>query len=90
MKRKVEVFTAGCPVCEPVVDLVKKTACSACAVTVYNLSEKELAARHGALIKQYGVNRVPAIVVDGQLLNCCQTGRVTEQDLLDAGIGQPL
>lgn len=23
-KRKVEVFTSGCPVCEPVVELVKK------------------------------------------------------------------
>jgi len=28
-KRKVEVFTAGCSVCDPVVELVKKRACPA-------------------------------------------------------------
>ena len=26
-KRKIEVFTAGCPVCEPVVEMVKSLAC---------------------------------------------------------------
>ena len=31
-KRKVEVFTAGFPVCQPTVDLVNKLACSSCEV----------------------------------------------------------
>lgn len=36
-KRKIEVFTAGCPVCEPVVEMVKSFSCSDCGATVYNL-----------------------------------------------------
>ena len=35
--RKVEVFTSRCPVCEPVVKLVKQTACPACEVIIYDL-----------------------------------------------------
>jgi Hg(II)-responsive transcriptional regulator len=38
-KRKVEVFTAGCPVCTDLVDLVKATACPDCEVTIYNLNQ---------------------------------------------------
>jgi len=38
-KRKVEVFTSGCPICEPTVELVKKTACSSCEVVVYDLNK---------------------------------------------------
>jgi hypothetical protein len=35
-KRKVEVFTAGCPVCEGVVNMVNELACPHCEVTIYN------------------------------------------------------
>ena len=34
-KRKVEIFTAGCPVCEPVVAMVKELACDNCEVHVH-------------------------------------------------------
>jgi len=40
MKRKIEVFTAGCPVCEPVVKTVNEMACDSCEVIVYNLAEQ--------------------------------------------------
>jgi len=33
-KRKVEIFSAGCPVCEEAVSVVKRMACSSCEVTV--------------------------------------------------------
>ena len=36
MKRTVEIFTAGCPVCDPVVQLIKETACDSCDV-IYKL-----------------------------------------------------
>ena len=32
MKRQIEIFTAGCTVCEPVVHLVKETAGKDCEV----------------------------------------------------------
>ena len=54
-KRQVEVFTAGCPLCEPVVQLVKQVACDNCEVTVHNMSEPQAAPRAQAA----GVNRVP-------------------------------
>ena len=39
-KRKVEVFVAGCPLCDETVELVKKLACPGCDVTIYNLQKK--------------------------------------------------
>ncbi|MGH2659574.1 MAG: thioredoxin family protein, partial [Actinomycetota bacterium] len=38
-KRQVEVFTAGCPVCEPAVQLVQELACPDCEVTVHDLRQ---------------------------------------------------
>jgi glutaredoxin len=86
-KRKIEVFTAGCSVCEPVVELVKKVACSSCEVTVYDLNEGCATNECRTKAKQYGVTRVPSIVVNGKLLDCCKTGTVTEESLRAAGIG---
>ena len=87
-KRKVEVFTAGCPVCEPVVELVKKAACPSCDVVVYDLNAGCATNECRNKAKQYGVSRVPAVVVDGKLLGCCKIGSVTEEALRAAGVGQ--
>ena len=82
-KRQVEVFTAGCPVCEPTVQLVQEMACSDCEVTVYDLSKQ------GAeKIKEYRITTVPAVVVDGRLAACCQDSGPNEEQLRAAGIGQ--
>lgn len=84
-KRQVEVFTAGCPVCEPTVKLVQDLACSNCEVTVYNLSEE------GAdKVQQYEIKTVPAVVVDGRLAACCDTRGPDEEQLRAAGLGQPV
>jgi hypothetical protein len=87
-KRKIEVFTAGCSVCEPVVELVKSMACSSCEVVIYNLSQlcdtKECLEK----VKDYGIKALPAIAVNGELLNCCQNKGVSVEELKNAGIGQ--
>jgi len=88
VKRKVEVFTAGCPVCEPVVELVRKTACPSCDVIVYDLNKGCVTNECRERAKQYGIARVPAVVVDGKLLDCCKTGTVTEKELRAAGVGR--
>lgn len=84
-KRQIEVFTAGCPVCEPAVALVNELACSDCEVTVHNLQESgsEQAAK-------YGLKSIPAVVVDGALVPCCANPGPTRQALAEAGIGQRL
>lgn len=86
-KRKIEIFTSGCPVCEPVVDLVKKTACPSCDVVVYDLNSGCSTNECRDKAKNYGINRVPAVVVDGKLLECCKGGQITEEALRAAGIG---
>ncbi len=90
MKRKVEVFTAGCPVCDPVVSLVKETACSNCDVVIYNMAEEFNNREVMNKLKSYGVMRIPAIAVNGALLSCCTDNGILKQDLIDAGIGQPV
>jgi len=85
-KRKVEVFTAGCPVCTDLVDLVKATACPDCGVTIHNLNQGQGVEE----AKRYGVTTVPSVVVEGKLLECCKRAHPTEHDLKAAGIGQPL
>ncbi|MCJ8163274.1 glutaredoxin [Pontibacter sp. E15-1] len=88
MKRKVEIFTAGCPVCEPVVQMVKDLTCDSCDVTVYNMAEMCDDKSCLAKAKAYGVVRMPAVAVDGKLLNCCQNNAITKEELISAGIGQ--
>lgn len=86
-KRKVEVFTSGCPVCEPAVELVKKTACPSCEVVIYDLNAGCATNECRDKAKKYGITRVPAVVVDGKLLDCCKTGKISEKELRDAGVG---
>ncbi len=82
-KRKVEVFSAGCPACEPAVQLVKSLACPACDVQVLDINKPEVSAK----AKQYGVTTVPAVAIDGQLASCCTGTGFTEQALRAAGLG---
>lgn len=88
MARKVEVFTAGCPLCDPVVEMVRRVACRVpsgrCEVTVHNLKEDPQAAERA---QQAGVQRVPMVLVDGRPAECCQAGPVTEAGLRAAGVG---
>ena len=70
MKRQIEIFTAGCPVCEPTVQLVKETVCEICETTIYNLSEQCDNKVCITKMKDYGIKRLPTIVVNGKLLDC--------------------
>ncbi len=85
-QRKVEVFTSGCPICKPTVDLVKKLACPSCEVIIYDLTKdnkKDIADKAMA----YGINRIPAVAVNGKLLECCEMNSVSENILRQAGVG---
>ena len=84
-KRQVEVFTAGCPVCEPAVQLVNELACPDCEVTVYDL--RQSGAEKAA---EYGIKAVPSVVIDGTIAGCCETSRLDPEQLRAAGIGQRL
>ena len=82
-KRKVEVFSAGCPACEETVDLVQRIACPSCEVSVLDMNDANVAGR----AKSLGVRSVPAVVIDGQLAGCCKGGGPNEAVLRAAGLG---
>ena len=81
-----EVFSAGCPVCERVVQLVGEMACPSCDVRVLDMHEAGVAER----AKQLGVGSLPAVVVDDELVSCCLGGGPDVTVLRGAGIGQPI
>jgi len=85
-KRQIEIFSAGCAACDDAVELVNSIACDSCEVTVLDMHDAEVAERARSL----GVARVPAVVIDGRLADCCTGGGPDAQTLRDAGIGQPL
>lgn len=85
-KRKVEVFSAGCPVCEKTVELVKRIACDSCSVAVLDLHNAEVAKQ----AENLGIKSVPAVVIDGKLAQCCERHGPDEKILHAAGLGQPI
>lgn len=88
-KRHVEVFIAGCPFCDDTIQLVKSLVCGECDVQVYDLRQGCATNECRNKATQYGIHRVPAVVVDGKLMDCCQNQQpVTRKSLINAGIGQ--
>ena len=85
-KRKIEIFSAGCPACDEAVETVKRIACPSCEVEILDMHQPQIATRATEL----GISRVPAIVVDGVLAACCASGPVDEEVLRAAGVGVPL
>ena len=44
-KRVVEVFSAGCAICEETLNLVRRVACPSCEVTLRDMHDPEVARR---------------------------------------------
>ena len=84
--RKVEVFSAGCPVCEPTVRLVMSIACPSCDVQVLDMNKPDVAAK----ARRYGVKSVPAVVINGKLAGCCAGAGPDEATLRAEGLGVAL
>ncbi len=84
-KRKVEIFSAGCAICEEAVSVVNRLSGASCEVTVLDMKEPDVAKRANNL----GIGSVPAVVIDGRLADCCGQG-LNEETLKAAGLGQPL
>lgn len=85
-KRKIEIFSAGCGICEETIQMVEKLACASCQVEVLDMQDKQVADR----AKKLGVRSVPAVAIEGKLVDCCVGGGPKESDLLAAGLGQAL
>ncbi len=67
MIKKIEVFSAGWPLCEETIKAVQELPCESCEVSIHDLNQDDGARR----AKKLGVKRVPAVAVNGKLLSGC-------------------
>ncbi|UCG79089.1 MAG: thioredoxin family protein [Nitrospirota bacterium] len=84
-KRKIEIFSAECPVCKGTIDRIIEAMCPSCEVVVLDMHDEKIAER----ARRLGIRSVPAVVVEGRLI----TGGEDPVDinaLKDAGLGKPL
>lgn len=81
-RRKIEIFTAGCPACGEAVELVKRIAGSAHDIEILDMHRVDIAAR----AKRHGIRSLPGVVVDGRLAGCCAE-RGPDEAILREAIG---
>jgi glutaredoxin len=81
-KRKIEIFTAGCPACSEAVELVKRIAGSTHDIEILDMHQADVAAR----AKRHGIRSLPSVVVDGKLAGCCAE-RGPDEAILKEAIG---
>jgi hypothetical protein len=84
--RKIEVFSAGCALCNDVVDAVRQEAGSSDEVIVREMTDSRVLRR----AEELGIRSVPAVAVDGKLASCCTDRGVDIQVLKAAGLGKAL
>ena len=84
--RHIEIFSAGCRVCEDTISLVKRLACSSCEVTVMDMKDQTVSSR----ARELGILTVPSVVVNDHLATCCSGSGPSESALRAAGIGTPM
>lgn len=82
-KRRIEIFSAECLACEETIELVDRVACPSCEVSILDMKEAGIASR----AKELGIRSVPAVIIDGELTNCCAGRGPEEATLRAAGLG---
>lgn len=85
-KRKIDIFSAGCPACETIVSRIRELACPSCDIAVLDINEADMTAH----ARDLGIASVPAVVIDGKLADCCAGRGPDEHVLKAAGLGKPL
>ena len=68
-KRQIEVFIAGCPVCDDAISLVNRIACPSCEVTILDMERSVVVADRA---KELDIRSIPCVVIDGEVPDCCQ------------------
>ncbi len=85
-KRIIEIFSAGCPVCNEAITDIQSLSCPSCHVKVLDMHDSKVAQR----AKKLGIHSVPAVAINGKLADCC-AGRSINMDILRAaGLGKPI
>ena len=76
MQRKIEVFSAGCAMCQDTVAQIRREVSPSWEVVVLDMHDRGVAAR----AEELGIRSVPAILVNGRIVDM--------QVLRDAGLLQ--
>lgn len=84
-KRKIEVFSAGCGLCEDTIEMVQNAACSSCEVIILDMKDVDVIVR----ARQLGVQSVPAVAINGILAACCAERGIDLNTLKTASVGRP-
>ena len=82
-EHNVEVFSAGCALCEEVIEVARQEAGPSSQVTVQNMMDARVVAR----AERFGIRSVPAVVIDGKLASCC-AGRGVDLQVLKNELGK--
>ncbi len=85
-KRKIEIFSAGCPACEETIALINRLACPSCEVRILDMKDPQVSSR----AKSLAIRSVPGVVIDGKLAGCCAGRGPDETTLRSTGLGVPL
>jgi glutaredoxin 3 len=85
-KRRIEIFSADCSLCRETIRMVNELVCSSCEVEVLDMNDSDVARRAAAL----SIRSLPAVVIDGQLADCCAGRGVSSAVLREVGVGVPL
>jgi len=64
LRRQVEVFSTGCPICEETIRLIHRLCGGFCEITVLSVRDETIANRARGL----GLRSFPAVMVDGELV----------------------
>lgn len=81
--RTIEVFSAGCACCDDTLREVQAAASTNDTIIVRDMKDPSVAAE----ARKHGIGRVPAVVIDGKLADCCKSGRVDLAVLKTMGLG---
>jgi glutaredoxin len=85
-KRKMEIFSAGCAICNEAIEAVKREACPSCDIVVHDMRDMQIVRR----AKDFGIQSVPAVVIDGNLSSCCTARGIDIEALKSEGLGKGL
>lgn len=83
--RKIEIYTAGCPICDEQITRIREVACSNCDIEVLNVKDNSIALEKS---KTYGINSLPSVVIDGVLAQCCSNRGINIDILKTLGLGK--
>jgi glutaredoxin 3 len=84
--RKVEIFVSSCCCCEKLIAAITAAACPSCKVRVLDVTVTDVTER----AKKLGVQSVPAVAINDELVCCpCECGPDLAK-LRAAGLGVPL